>query len=157
MKENIQMIRFATLALLFASPAVADGHLSEEAALGMANFKQCQACHMVIDADGNKLAGRGKVGPNLFGVIGREAGAIEGFRYSKALVAAGEAGIVWDEATLSAFLLDPKGNIQELLDDPKARTKMVLKLRADRKNNLSVEEVAASIATYLKELAPSEG
>lgn len=45
------------------------------------------------------------VGPHLVGVIGREAGAVEGFKYSKAMEG---SGLVWDAETLTGFLTKPK-------------------------------------------------
>ena len=38
-------------------------------------------------------------------IVGRSAGAIEGFKYSKAMAG---SGLVWDEATLAGFLAKPK-------------------------------------------------
>ena len=81
--------------LLFglATSVQADGHA--DPAAGEAGFKKCQACHVVKDADGNVLAGKtGRIGPNLFGIVGRQAGTVEKFRYKKSIVAAGEAGLV---------------------------------------------------------------
>ena len=74
-----------------------------DAAAGAKVFKKCQACHSIVAADGNKI------GPNLHGVIGRKAGTHEGFNYSDAMKAAGEAGTTWDEATIEKYLRDPKG------------------------------------------------
>ena len=135
------MIR-TTIALLavtttLAAPAFAAG----DAEAGAAAFKQCKACHAVIDADGNLLAGKGKIGPNLFGVIGRTAGTAEGYKYGKSIVAAGEAGLVWDEENLAAYVQDPKKFLQTYLDDSKARAKMSFKVRK--------EEDAANLAAYL--------
>jgi cytochrome c len=42
-------------------------------------------------------------GPNLFGVIGRPAGQVDGFKYSDVLKA---SSLVWDEATLDRWLTD---------------------------------------------------
>ncbi len=62
-------------------------------------FRKCKACHKVEADAGNA------VGPNLHGVVGREIAALEGFKYSKALM---EKDGVWDFETLNAFLLKPK-------------------------------------------------
>lgn len=143
-------------AICLATGAAAEGHLSPEALAGQAAFKLCQSCHVVTDPEGNRLAGRGAAsGLNLYGVVGRSAGTLEGFRYSSAMRDAGAAGLVWDEARLVAFLLDPKGYIQEVTGDPSARTKMVLRLRPDRRNDLSAEAVARNIARYLEEVGPA--
>ena len=45
------------------------------------------------------------------GVFGRTAGTVEGFNYSKAMVVAGTAGLVWDEATLAEYLVAPKARV----------------------------------------------
>ena len=52
-----------------------------------------------------------RVGPYLEGVIGRTAGSVEGFKYSDAMKAKGEEGLVWNDETLAAYLADPKGYI----------------------------------------------
>lgn len=96
--------RAFALAVMF-SGAIAGQALALEpgdAAAGAKVFKKCQACHSIVAADGNKI------GPNLHGVIGRKAGAQEGFNYSDAMKA---SGMVWDEASLEQYLRDPKGFI----------------------------------------------
>ena len=45
-----------------------------------------------------------KSGPHLAGIVGRTAGAVEGFKYTKALKS---SGITFDQATLDAFLTNP--------------------------------------------------
>jgi len=82
----------------FAGSALADG----DAAEGEKVFKKCKACHQVGDGAANK------VGPMLNGVVGKAAGSVEGFKYSDAMLAKGGEGMVWDEATLDAFLTKPK-------------------------------------------------
>ena len=142
-------------ALAIATPAFAESHLSELAAIGEANFKFCQSCHVVRDDDGNVLAGRkAKTGPNLYGMVGRTAGTVEGTRYGKSLVAAGEAGLIWDEEQMVAYLLDPKKFLQAYLGDSKARSKMSFKMRADKKNGLTAEESAAAMYAFLAEIGP---
>ena len=95
-------VMVGAVSLLVASA----GHgLTQDAAAGEKVFAKCKACH-VVDADTNKI------GPSLKGVVGRTAGTHEGFRYSPAMVAAGEGGIVWNDETLAAYLRDPKGYIK---------------------------------------------
>ncbi|MBT6566865.1 MAG: cytochrome c family protein [Candidatus Puniceispirillum sp.] len=72
--------------------------IAGDAAKGEAVFKRCKACHYA-DKDKNKT------GPHLVDVIGRKAGSLEGFKYSKAMR---ESQLVWDEATLIAYLKAPK-------------------------------------------------
>jgi len=90
---------FAALAsdVLFAVPAHAEG----DAAAGQKVFNQCKACHDVEK-------GVNKVGPTLKGVVGRKAASVPDYKYSDAMIAKGAEGVVWDEATLTAYLPDPK-------------------------------------------------
>lgn len=64
-------------------------------------FAMCKACHSVEP-------GETGIGPSLAGVFGAEAGHMAGFDYSDAMA---NSGVTWDEATLQAFLADPKGVI----------------------------------------------
>lgn len=98
------MVRGLILAaLMLAPPMLVPGMaVAQDAAAGQRVFNQCRACHTV------EQGGRNGVGPNLHGIIGRKAGAIEGFRYSAALRAKAEGGLVWDEATLRAYIANPK-------------------------------------------------
>ncbi len=92
--------------------------------------RQCVACHIVQDADGETLAGRNaRTGPNLYGVIGRQAGVVEGFRYGASMVEAGEAGLVWDEDSFVAYVQDPNGFLREVLDNRRARGQMSFQVR----------------------------
>ena len=78
----------------------------ELAAAGEKLFKKCKACHQV----GEKAKNRS--GPHLNGILGRAIGGVEGFRYSSAFKKLAEAGTIWDEAALAAFIADPKGNVK---------------------------------------------
>jgi len=104
--------------------------------------KKCKSCHTIANGDEVILKG-GKVGPNLYGVVGRKAGSYEGFKYSKSMKALGEAGVVWDEAHIAEFVKDPKKYLRAQLNDKKAKSKMTFKLKkeADR------EAVAAYLAS----------
>jgi len=126
---------------LTAGAAFADGHASGDAEAGEAVFKQCSSCHVIQNGD-EVLAGRGKTGPNLYGLFGRQAGTVEGFRYGDSIVAAGEAGLTWNEEDFLTYVTDPRKFLQETLDDKKARSKMSFKLRKGG------EDVWAYLATF---------
>lgn len=65
-------------------------------------FRKCKACHQVGED------AKSGVGPVLNGVVGASAGHIDGFRYSSALMARAEDGLVWNEAALAGFLAAPR-------------------------------------------------
>src|SRR5690606_17949797 len=95
------IMRFtAVFAALAFVPLAAGQAAAQDAAAGEKVFAKCKACH-VADEDKNKI------GPSLMGVVGRTAGTHEGFKYSKAMIEAGEGGLAWDEATLTSYLRDP--------------------------------------------------
>ena len=85
--------------LLAAGPtfAAAEG----DPVAGKAIFVLCAACH-AVDAGASS-----PTGPNLHGVFGKKAGTnAKGFEYSDALKA---SGIIWDEATIDAWIKNPAG------------------------------------------------
>ena len=66
-------------------------------------FKKCTACHMIA-ADG-----KNKIGPNLWGVIGRKAGSITDYKYSKAMVAYAKE---WTFEEMNSYLIKPQAYIK---------------------------------------------
>ncbi|TXL69370.1 cytochrome c family protein [Vineibacter terrae] len=81
--------------MLAAGAAVA-----QDAAEGEKVFKRnCFVCHTV------EKGGPTKQGPNLFGVIGRKTGSVEGFRYTNANKS---ADITWSPETLDPYLTNPR-------------------------------------------------
>lgn len=77
--------------------AVAEGDTSA----GQKVFKRCAACHAVED-------GKNKVGPTMFGVVGRQAGSLEDYKYSDAMQ---DVGYSWDEEQLAGFLAAPRKHL----------------------------------------------
>jgi S-disulfanyl-L-cysteine oxidoreductase SoxD len=78
----------------------------ELVAAGERAYRACQTCHEVGDG------ARNKTGPHLNDLFGRTAGSLEGFRYSRQFVAAGEGGLVWTPETLHDFLMKPRDYIK---------------------------------------------
>ncbi|MDE0780929.1 MAG: cytochrome c family protein [Alphaproteobacteria bacterium] len=83
--------------IVLAAPSLAH---AQDAAAGKKVFKRCVSCHTV------EKDGRNKVGPNLWGIFGSTAAQRNvGYKYSRAMKA---SGIIWDEATLSSYLQNPR-------------------------------------------------
>ena len=143
----------AIAALSFSAPAFADGHSTGDAEAGAKTFKKCKSCHMIEAADGEVIVKGGRSGPNLFGVAGMTAGTVEGFKYSKDLMAAGEAGLVWDEASLVTWVQDPKAFLKDYLDNSKAKSKMSFKLK---KGGEDVAAYLASVGPAVEEAAETD-
>lgn len=89
----------AGLALLIAAmtPAAA-----QDADDGEQVFRKCRACHQIGDG------ARNTVGPQLNDIVGRPAGSVEGYNYSKANREAGAEGLVWTEEKLMEYLENPR-------------------------------------------------
>ncbi len=125
------MIRIATIAAMMTLPVAAFAQQGDAAA-GERAFRGCQACHVVVNDAGETLAGRNaQVGPNLYGIAGRAAGAVDGFRYSDALTDAGAQGLVWDEEAFAAYVQDPTGYLRDYLGDSGARGNMAYQVRRE--------------------------
>lgn len=70
------------------------------ASAGQQVFKSnCSVCH----SDAAK--GGASIGPRLYGVVGRKAGTLSGYKYSKAMLS---AGLVWTETNLDNYIANPK-------------------------------------------------
>lgn len=82
-----------TLAL-FTHSALADG----DAEAGKNVFKKCAICH-------SPEAGKNKIGPSLFGVVGRPSASVPGYNYSTAMK---NFNKVWTEDLIFQYLSGPQ-------------------------------------------------
>ena len=109
--RTVGLAACATSRLLAAALLVvlqAAGAWSADDGRGNALYLQCKRCHQV------GAGAEHRIGPHLNDVFGRAAGSLGGFRYSPAMKAAGSGGLVWTEATLDAFLSDPRALVPRL-------------------------------------------
>ena len=113
-------------ALSFAGPALAEG----DPAAGEQVFRKCAACHTVNEG------GAARVGPNLWGIYGSQAGSNEDFapRYSQGLR---NADFVWNAETMTPYLINPREIIQG--------SRMTFQLRN--------EQEVADVLAYLRTLS----
>jgi cytochrome c len=81
---------------------VADAAAAQDIAAGENSFKKCAVCHSIGEG------GTNKIGPELNGLDGRKAGAVEGFSYSDANK---NSGITWNEASFQEYIKDPGAKI----------------------------------------------
>jgi len=102
-----------------------------DAAKGQADTKACQACHSF------DKGGPSKVGPPLWGVVGRKVASVDGFAYSDSLKAAGGD---WSYEALNHWIANPKGMA--------SATKMAFNGEADAHKR-------ADILAYLQTLSES--
>ena len=66
-------------------------------------FKKCSACHQIASG------GKNMIGPNLWGVIGRTAGSVSDYKYSKAMVAYGKE---WTYEEMNSYLIKPQAYVK---------------------------------------------
>ncbi len=66
-------------------------------------FKKCSACHVITKG------GKNKIGPVLYGVLGKKSGSVSSYKYSKALIAHGK---IWSFAEMNSFLTKPQAHIK---------------------------------------------
>jgi cytochrome c len=95
----ISRVTKTTIGAIMAVGVLTSAAQGADATLGKKVFNKCKACHTLEEG------GKNRVGPNLYGIVGRDAGAAEGFKYSAAMK---ESGIVWTEEKLSEFLTKPR-------------------------------------------------
>lgn len=122
-------------------------------AAGEKVFKKCAACH---DA---KAAGKNKTGPNLWGIVNRPAHAVDGFKYSEAMLGHAEP---WSPEELDRYLTNPKeaiaGNKMAFAGLPKAadRHNLIAWLAAQSDTPLAAEALPFAVAEAGSAAAPAE-
>ena len=96
-------------------------------------FRKCAGCHKIEEGK------KGGMGPNLWGIYGKQSGQVEGYRYSKWLK---ESGIIWDRESLHAWLSDRKTR-EEYFGKDVFKTKMMW-------TGIKKEEDMKTILDYLE-------
>ena len=109
---------------------------SVSAAEGAKVFKKCAACHSIAEGGANKI------GPALWGVIGRKAGSVPNYKYSKAMAAYSKN---WSFEEMNGFLIKPKDWIKGTkmsfagLKNPKDRASVILYMNENSSNPLPIQ------------------
>ena len=121
------LVQFVAAAILPSVALAQSQPLSED--LELAFNGHCRECHSFVKND-NRL------GPSLYGVVGREAGSVPNFAYSDAVK---RSGITWDEKTLDKWIKKPNaliptnnmGTLFSGLPDAMERAKIIAFLKQD--------------------------
>ena len=109
---------------------------STSATEGEKVFKKCAACHSIAEG------GKNKIGPALWGVLGRQAGSLPDYKYSKAMAAHGKK---WSFEEMNGFLIKPKDWIKGTkmsfagLKNAKERAAVILYMNENTKNPLPIQ------------------
>ena len=119
----------AVLTAFFAFFLAANPAVAGDAKKGKRVFNKCKACH-------DNRPGKNRVGPSLFGVVGRKAGTVPKYSY----LGMKGADWTWNEKLLMEYLEDPKKFVQKRGNN---RTKMMFKLT----NKKQREDVIAYLKT----------
>ena len=101
-QRNWRMRRTVIAGLLLAGSAT--GAFAADPAAGEKIFKtQCGICHTVV-------AGQNRIGPTLFGVVGRKAGSVPDFHYTADHK---KLDLTWDAANLDKYLANPRAMVPD--------------------------------------------
>ena len=102
------LLRFALLACLtlatqaLTTQAMAEPYPQGDAEKGAKVYKKCVACHMV------GAGAKNRVGPQLNGIFARGIATLDGYKYSKGLIAYAAEAKDWSEENLDAYLESPR-------------------------------------------------
>ena len=130
---NKTLIVGALVLAAVVGPALAAG----DPVAGEAIFKKCVACHSIGEGATNRI------GPELNAVLGRVAGSVEGFNYSKGLSDAGAAGLIWTPETLMPWLQKPRDFV------PGTKMQFV-----GIPNPTDIDNIIAYLATFSPDFVP---
>ncbi len=99
-----KLIAYIFATFLFLTPSA----IAQEIDLikGAKVFKKCKSCHLV----GDKV--RNLVGPSLNGIVGGKVAAVEGYKYSKAMLKYAKENEFWSETLLAQYLATPSKTIK---------------------------------------------
>ncbi len=140
----MRLATIAAVAAIAAAPAFAQDAVMPDAALfdgnpeaGLEVFNtQCATCHVVVNPEGETLAGRNaRTGPNQWNLAYNLIGHEEDFAYSDAINQLHEAGERWTEEKFVGYVQDPTGWLREATGDRRARGKMAYKVRQESDAN----------------------
>ena len=126
-ETNSENSETGNIMALFASASAADGAKI---------FSKCKACHSIAKGGGNKI------GPALWGVLGRKAGSLSDYKYSKAMTAYGKT---WSFEEMNGFLTKPKEWIKGTkmsyagLKSAKDRASLILYMNENTDNPLPLQ------------------
>ena len=126
-KTSSENSESGSIVALFAATSATDGEKI---------FKKCAACHSIDQGGANKI------GPALWGVLGRQAGSISNYKYSKAMVTYGKT---WSFEEMNGFLIKPKDWIKGTkmsfagLKNAKDRAAVILYMNENSSNPLPIQ------------------
>ena len=109
---------------------------STSATEGAKVFKKCLACHSIAQGGANKI------GPALWGVLGRNAGSVSNYKYSKAMIAYSKP---WSFNEMDGFLAKPKDWIKGTkmsfagLKNAKERAAVILYMNENTNSPLPIQ------------------
>jgi len=122
---------------------------------GEALFRSdCASCHQVGQG------ARNRVGPHLNGIFDRQAGAIEGFRYSEDMMLRADAGLKWTFESLDRYIENPRVFVSRTrmnyvgMKSPEDRSDLLAYLRRFSADPANIPEAAPTAAAVDHEVDP---
>ncbi len=89
------------LAMALLLPLSVGSAAAADIEAGKVTFKKCALCH-------TNEPGRNKVGPSLFGIVGRKSASLTSYNYSDAMK---NFNRTWTAGTLDTYLTDPQAMV----------------------------------------------